>query len=401
MDPLTYLGYIAVLLITGIIITYFSYKIKISNVLLLITVGILLNYTPNPIAPEEQLMNFDPYFLTGMGILALAIIVFESASHFRLKEVDSVSSTALKITLTFTFLTVVLLTPLTKLFFNELSWPIILIFTTAMCGTSPDVVLSAFKKNANKIIKTLEVESIVNTPLNVLLPFLVVDFLNTTSGKGALVTLFGRAILMKVIAGIGTGVLFGIILLKVMKKNQKKRIAPVILLATALATYILAERLEGNGVLAVTVLGLIFGNSFLKHKTKIANFSSVLSISLEILVFILIGFLINIPFNITFWVKVLGLFALYLFIRWIALNISLHKGNETAKEKLFMALNAPKGIAVAVVAFVLSMSNIPGIQSSLDLILSFLLISIIVSTIAIKFSNKFFELKNVEAKTME
>jgi cell volume regulation protein A len=172
-------------------------------------------------------------------------------------------------------------------------------------------------------------------------------------------------------------------------------------LATALATYILAERLEGNGVLAVTVLGLIFGNSFLKHKTKIANFSSVLSISLEILVFILIGFLINIPFNITFWVKVLGLFALYLFIRWIALNISLHKGNETAKEKLFMALNAPKGIAVAVVAFVLSMSNIPGIQSSLDLILSFLLISIIVSTIAIKFSNKFFELKNVEAKTME
>jgi cell volume regulation protein A len=401
MDPLTYLGYIAVLLITGIIITYFSYKIKISNVLLLITVGILLNYTPNPIAPEEQLMNFDPYFLTGMGILALAIIVFESASHFRLKEVDSVSSTALKITLTFTFLTVVLLTPLTKLFFNELSWPIILIFTTAMCGTSPDVVLSAFKKNANKIIKTLEVESIVNTPLNVLLPFLVVDFLNTTSGKGALVTLFGRAILMKVIAGIGTGVLFGIILLKVMKKNQKKRIAPVILLATALATYILAERLEGNGVLAVTVLGLIFGNSFLKHKTKIANFSSVLSISLEILVFILIGFLINIPFNIIFWAKVLGLFALYLFIRWIALNISLHKGNETAKEKLFMALNAPKGIAVAVVAFVLSMSNIPGIQSSLDLILSFLLISIIVSTIAIKFSNKFFELKNVEAKTME
>ncbi len=401
MDPITYLGYITVLLITGILVTYLSYKLKISNVLLLISVGIILKYVPNPLNPNQPLMNFDPYFLTGMGILALAIIVFESASHFRLKEVDSVSSTALKITLFFTFFTLVLLTPLTKLFFNELSWPIILIFTAAMCGTSPDVVLSAFKKNTNKIIKTLEVESIVNTPLNVLLPFLVVDFLNTTTGKGALVTLFGKAILMKVIAGIGTGVLFGIILLKVMKKNQKKKIAPVILLSVALATYILAEALEGNGVLAVTVLGLIFGNSFLKHKTRIADFSSLLSISLEILVFILIGFLIQIPLHLIFWVKVFGLFGLYLLIRWLALTISLYKRNETKKEKLFMALNAPKGIAVAVVAFVLSVSDVPGIQNSLDLILSFLLISIIVSTISIKFSDKFFELKNVEAKTME
>lgn len=394
MTPLGYLASLALLLILGILVTYLSYKIKIPNVILLILLGVALSYVPNPFNLSEPLISFDHTFLLTMGIFSLAIIVFESSSHFSFKEVDSVSSKALRITLVFTTLTLIGLTLAGKLFFPNRGWVSLMIFAAAMCGTSPDVVLSSFKKNTNNIIKTLQVESIVNTPINVLLPFIIIDFITApeiADSRAALIPLFGQAILMKIITGIGTGVLFGFILLRILKKNGKKKIAPVILLAMALLTYVVAEALEGNGVLAVTVLGLIFGNSFLKRKTSIKNFSSTLSLSLEILIFILIGFLIRVPLDLVFFVKTVALFGIYILLRWIAILISLRKGKETAKEKLFLALNAPKGIAVAVVAFVLSVSNVPEISFSLDLIFSFILLSVIVSTIITRFSDKFID----------
>ena len=46
-----------------------------------------------------------------------------------------------------------------------------------------------------------------------------------------------------------------------------------------------------------------------------------------------------------------------------------------------MSLNAGKGIAVAVVAFALTTASIPGISLVLDLIVAFILYSIIVASV--------------------
>ena len=83
------------------------------------------------------------------------------------------------------------------------------------------------------------------------------------------------------------------------------------------------------------------------------------------------------------------LFITYLAIRYAAIDFSLMGLKLKAKEKLFMALNAQKGIAVAAVAFTLSTLNIPGMGLILNLTLAFMLYSIIVSTIIIKLSKYF------------
>ena len=83
-------------------------------------------------------------------------------------------------------------------------------------------------------------------------------------------------------------------------------------------------------------------------------------------------------------------------VRFIALDLSLRNMKLTTKEKFFMALNAQKGIAVAVVAFTLSTLNIQGIELILNLILAFMLYSIIVSTITIKFSGFFIKEKSAK-----
>ena len=62
------------------------------------------------------------------------------------------------------------------------------------------------------------------------------------------------------------------------------------------------------------------------------------------------------------------------------------------KEKWFIALNAQKGIAVAVVIFSLLTLNIKGIKPILDLAIIFILYSIIISTIVGKTLGKKLEI---------
>jgi NhaP-type Na+/H+ or K+/H+ antiporter len=71
--------------------------------------------------------------------------------------------------------------------------------------------------------------------------------------------------------------------------------------------------------------------------------------------------------------------------------------NFNLKEQMFMALNAQKGIAVAVVVFSLANFDIVGMQNILNLVLAFMLYSIILSSIVLRFS-KFF-VKTAPAKT--
>jgi len=195
--------------------------------------------------------------------------------------------------------------------------------------------------------------------------------------------------LQQFVVGIGAGVLVGIIMLKFMKKEYSHVLSPLVMITAALITYILAENLKGNGVLAVTAMALLFGNVYVKQKIQLQEFSSIFSNSLEILVFVLIGLVIKMPFSLIFFLLSFMLFITYLAIRYVAIDFSLMGLKLKAKEKLFMALNAQKGIAVAAVAFTLSTLNIPGMGLILNLTLAFMLYSIIVSTIIIKFSKYF------------
>jgi NhaP-type Na+/H+ or K+/H+ antiporter len=256
------------------------------------------------------------------------------------------------------------------------------------------------RDNKHKIVRLLEIESIINTPFIVIIPFIIIDLMKSVN-INLIFTKFIEQIapfLQLIVSGIGAGVLVGIIIFKFMRKAYSEVISPLSIITATLLTYILAENLGGNGVIAVTVLGLFFGNIYVKEKLQLQEFSSIFANSLEILVFILIGMIINIPLNVWFFINSLILFILYLGIRFIAIDFTFHKSNISLKEKVFMTLNVQKGIAVAVIAFTLSimyadtnnlLSSIQGVPDILNLILIFMLYSIILSTVLSKFLDYF------------
>ena len=63
---------------------------------------------------------------------------------------------------------------------------------------------------------------------------------------------------------------------------------------------------------------------------------------------------------------------------------------------MFIALNSAKGIALAVVVLVLSSMNIVGIKPILDLSVMFMLYSLIISAITVRFSKYF--IKDISVK---
>jgi cell volume regulation protein A len=397
MEALIFLTYLAVILLLGIISTLISRKIKIPNILFLIFVGIALNKIKYKGAP---LIEFPGVFLTSIGILALVLIIFDSSSRFKLKEFDQLSLKALKLTIIFLILNLVVLTFSTVFIFGlKINIYHILLgalFAALMSGTDPAAVLTMLGQTKNKLLELLEIESLINTPIIVLLPFIVLDLMGGIKvGSITATTFFDQMfpflqdILLRLIAGIGAGILVGIILFKVMRRKYSETLSPLAIITAALLTYVLAENLKGNGVLAVTTLGLFFGNVYVKQKIQLKEFSAMFANSLEILVFVLVGLIVNVPFNYGFFMKSFSLFVIYLLVRFLSVQISFRKSTFTFKEKIFMTLNVQKGIAVAAVVFTLSLLNIEGITTILHLTLMFMIYSIILSTIIIRLSQYF------------
>ncbi|MBL7050733.1 cation:proton antiporter [Candidatus Woesearchaeota archaeon] len=394
MQTLYLLTSLAVLLLIGILCSIVANKLKIPNVLLLIITGILLSYIKYN---NKPLLQFDPIFLTSISIIALVMILFDSSSRLKLKTFDTLSFKAIKLTSIFLLYNVLLLT-LPVLFIYGIyaeslihQFILALVFTTLVSATDSASVMVLLQGVKSKVAKLLEIESILNTPLAIILPFMLIELLDKTKEKVIMSTFLLDQILpflAQIVVGIGSGVFIGLIIFKLMRKKYSEKLSPVALITAALLTYIIAENLQGSGVLAVVALGLFFGNVYVKQKETLKEFSSMFSNSLEILVFILVGFIVNIPLTLEFFLKSFALFIIYLIIRFLAVNLTFRKENYTKKEIIFMSLNVSKGIAVAVVAFTLVTTNIPGIEHILHLILAFMVYSIATSTLAEKYALK-------------
>jgi len=394
MDALFYLTSLAIIMVIGILCTIFSEKIKIPNVLLLVIAGITIGHIDYY---GDPLINFSPLFLTCVGILALVMIIFDSSSRLKLREFDTFSMRALNLTGAFLLLNLIFLTTSVYFIFNINNIFLAMMFAALMSGTAPDVILTMLKNTKNRVVELLKIESILNTPLIVLIPFIILDLFNDY-GKGLFFSKFMETMgpfLQQFVTGIGAGILVGIVVFKIMRTRYSENLSPLALITAALITYILAENLKGNGVLAVTTLGLFFGNVYVREKESLHEFSYLFANSLEIIVFILVGIIIKFPFNILFFAKSMLLFMIYLVIRYISVQLCFSKLNYSFKEKLFMTLNVSKGIAVAVVVFILATYKIPGMDPLLNLILAFIIYSIVLSTIVVRVSKKFLEAETI------
>ncbi|MFW6046194.1 MAG: cation:proton antiporter [Candidatus Woesearchaeota archaeon] len=393
MDPgLLYVTYFSIIILIGILSKYLADKTKIPDILYLMSFGMILGIFS---MGDGYLISFPDTFLSSIGILALAMIVFDSTSRLSIKSFDSLSGEVMKYIFFFTILLVTILSIFSYFLFGFESFYLALILSSLLIGSSPDAVEAMFNylKGRKVQMDFLEIESIINSPLTLILPFIFIDFALRTPqlSTHTFLSSYLSPFFQEVVTGIGSGVVIGIIVFRGMRKNYSETISPLLILASASLTYVLAENLGGNGVLAVTTLGIFFGNIYVKHKKTLQVFSSFLSNLLKILIFVLLGIVTRIDQISAFDLfRSFVLFILFIVIRFF-LTYILYQKKLNLEDVLFITFNAPKGIATAIAAFTL-FSIYEQFDFLLPIVLLFVLISIVVSGISV------YIFKNIEKK---
>ena len=366
---------IAVLLFVGVISSWVARKLRVPDMLLLILAGLFFGHLE---FKGQPLVQFPEVFLASLSILALAMIVFDSTARIKLRELDTFSLKAVRLTFIFTIFVLALFSTAAHFLLAIPFWTALL-FASIMVGTSPEAILPLASKA--KEVTILKLASVFDTPLTVIMPFIVIDLMTIRSSILSEVIEQSTPFVMKFIVGIGTGVFVGLILFKLVQHVYAEVYSPLAVIVAALLAYVLAENLGGSGVLSVTSLGFFFGNVYVKEKITLLGVESVLAKALYILVFMLTGIIIKISYTKEFFITSGILFFTYCAIRFLATWVSLHKDSYSISEMIYITLNAPKGIATAAVVFTLLFQNIEGMTVILDLTFAFILYSIVISSI--------------------
>ena len=392
---LTDISLLALILLAGVLVSVFSLRFKLPDILLLIILGIFFS----------NFFSFPLSFLASLSIFALVMIIFDSTSRFKLEEVNKLFPYSIKLVALFFIFNLIFLTFFTHFLFSwEFTIQAFLIsalFAALMSGTDSSSVLSLLSVKKHRTNEILEFESIINTPITLLVPLIIIDFYQGVLETNIVLQTFAQNIM----TGIGTGLVLGLIVFRLMKKNYIWNLSSLVLIAVALIAYSLAEFIGGSGVLAVTTLGMVFAVSVIREKVELEKFSGIFTNFLRIIAFILVGLIIKEPlakagFDALFIIKSILLFIVYIMIRYLAVRIASYHLNLSSKEKWYMALNVSKGMSVAIIIFILSKIEIPGLVTVLTLSFLFMIYSIVVASITTRFAGHFLG-KNVELKQLK
>jgi len=385
MNPSLSITFLGVIFLLGIFISIISSKLKIPNMLLLILAGFLISIHPYII--ENNPMSIE--VVATIGVLSLILIVFDSTSRIKLKEFDKLSFDATRLTTVCSLMLIVIIGLMMFFLFGVSSLPIAFIFASLLIGSDPSAIANLIEVKQNKSLRLLLIESIFNSPLTVVIPLIFVDYIRLVPGVSMnFLDKFLLSFIAQVIAGIGAGFVVGIVIFKLMRNKYSEKLSPVAIFTAAILSYSLAELVNGSGVFAVTTLGLFFGNAYFKNKDLLQHYSSVVSEIMQILVFVLIGFVFSFrTITAAFVLKLLLIFSVLCLVRLFAVLLVFRKSSYTQLEKLFLTFSFPKGIAAAVAIIAVQMTGLVSVEL-INLAIGVLFLSVVFSTISIKVLSK-------------
>jgi monovalent cation:H+ antiporter, CPA1 family len=260
--------------------------------------------------------------LTPELILALFVppLVFEAAFHITLDELKRNLSTILLLAVPGVVITTLIVGGLVA-WITPLGLPVALVFGALIAATDPVAVVAFFRASGvpHRLAVLVEGESLLNDGTAIVLFNLMIVVALT--GHFDWVT--GITDFVRVAAG-GTiiGLVLGWLISRVIARVDDYLIETTLTTVLAFGSYLIAERLQFSGVLAVVAAGLVNGNigpQSMSPTTRIVLFSfwEYVAFLANSLVFLLIGLQVDIPVLMSAWQPIVGAIAAVLIARVI------------------------------------------------------------------------------------
>jgi len=275
------------LLAAGLLASLVAVRVRVPSLLLFLGLGMLVG------SDGLGWIEFDDYKLARtVGVVALALILFEGGLTGGLLHIRPVLASATSLAVVGTLVTAVIVGLAAAALFG-FSTKEGLLLGAILSSTDGAAIFALLRGStlSRKLARTLEGESGFNDPIAVLLVLGFIDLL-VRPGYGGLdlVALFARQLGIGLAVGAASGWL-------AVRALRRARLAtaglyPVASLALAAIAYGGADTLHGSGFLAVYLAGLIVGSATVPAEQTIVNFHQGLSWVAQVAMFLTLGLLV-------------------------------------------------------------------------------------------------------------
>lgn len=280
---------------------------------------------------------FDPPHLTKEFLFAVILpgLIFEAAFHLDVrkfwKERVAITSMAIPGLVVAVLLTASILVPVVNAlhFVSDFTFLDGLIFGSLIVATDPIAVVGLFKTlGAPKRLAVLvEGESLLNDGTGVVLFTIVLAV-----AKGGEFTVSAASLEFVRVAGGGllVGALVGFAASQVIRRIDEAMIELTVTMIAAYGSFVVAERFHTSGVMATVVAGMFCGNYAARvgmtPTTRIAveTFWEYLAFALNSIVFLLIGFEVELTSLLATWKPIVTAFVVVILARaFVVYGVSL------------------------------------------------------------------------------
>jgi NhaP-type Na+/H+ or K+/H+ antiporter len=377
-------------LIIGFFADYIFKKYRVPDVIILLLVGLVLNFIGFKFVSTEIIPIF--------SALALMFILFEVGTELRfyylIKEIPKASLLAFSVFFVSMIFTALFSISVLNFFGYPLPFEIALLLGAIVGGSSSAVVAPITSKLAiSKDTKSLlTIESALTDALCVLVAITLLESLAFAGNIG--LTTLPNEIISSFSIAIVLGFIFGLFWLKVLPKVEKYEYYYLLTIGMLFFVYSLTEIAGGIGAISSLIFGIVLGNvgqigkilyiRDAKPLTPMTNtFHKLIVFIIRTFFFVVLGLIIYIS---DYMLMLYGiLITLFLFaIRYIFTRIAMLGANKLEND--LIAIMMPRGLAAAVLA------PLPYIQYNIssailfpDIVFSVILFSSIIAFIGLMF----------------
>jgi cell volume regulation protein A len=275
------------LLAAGIAASLLAQRIRLPGLLLFLGVGMAIG------SDGLDWIDFNDYELARtIGIVALALILFEGGLIAGYDEIRPVLRPALSLALVGTLATAAI-TGWAAVWLFDLTTLQGLLLGSIVASTDGAATFALLRGSTlrRKLARTLEGEAGFNDPVAVLLVIGFIDWIQKPDyGLGDMAILFAEELLI----GAAFGLLVGWLAVQGLQRTRLESagLYPVASLATAAIAFGAAGSTHGSGFLAVYVAGLMLGSARIPAKRTVTVFHQGLAWVAQIAMFLALGLLV-------------------------------------------------------------------------------------------------------------
>lgn len=401
MDIVLIFAIVSLIIFIGFFAEIIFKKTNVPDILILLAIGIILGTVMKLVSVE--------HFGEGINIFttfALIFILFQGALNIEFKVLIKSLSNSFSLTFFSFIATMAIVTIICVLM--GMDYKIAMLLGSILGGTSSAVVIPIVNNLdlKEKYASILMLESAISDVLCIVGALTIIEIIHTGEVVASGIV---NSVLSSFSLAIFVGIILGFIWSIFLAKHENLTKAYVVTIAFIMGLYAFVESpfVGASGAIAVLAFGLVLGNAKSLHnfagfdrKTRELfdrnlvspsgkNFYSEISFFLKTFFFVYLGILIDFSYISSFVYALILVIGIYL-VRPFVVKYVFRKDVLIPKERTFLEILIPKGLAAAVLAGVAVQSGVLGAESQIlvNIVLSVILISIVLTSVLIFLAEK-------------